>query len=109
MEKASEKTIAKARPRQKPAVTLTSVCIPVRERKRIDIETQRSPNQKCYEVSKAITRLLRHDQTVLRGIDGAIQYNDIRRSSIVLRSGHLKIGYLFWQREEDLRKDFNIA
>ena len=26
---------------------------------------------------KATTRLLRHDQTVLRGSDGAIQYNDI--------------------------------
>ena len=36
------------------------------ERKCIDIETQRS-----------ITRLLRHDQTVHRDIDGAIQYNDI--------------------------------
>ena len=28
-------------------------------------------------MSKAITRLLRHDQTVHREIDGAIQYNDI--------------------------------
>ena len=58
-------------------VTLTSVSIPVRERKWIDIETQRSHDQKCYEMSKAITRLLRHDQTVPRGIDGAFQYNDI--------------------------------
>ena len=28
-------------------------------------------------MAKVITRLLRHDQTVPRGIDGAIQYNDI--------------------------------
>ena len=28
-------------------------------------------------MSKAITRLLRHDQSVLRGIDGAIHYDDI--------------------------------
>ena len=74
---ASGKTIAKARPRQKPTVTLTSVSFPVRDRKCIDIETQRSHDQKCFEVSKVFSRLLRHDQTVPRGIDGAIQYNDI--------------------------------
>ena len=74
---ASGKPIAKARPRQKPKVTLTSISIPVREREWIDIKTQRSHDQKCYEVSKAITRLLRHDQTVPRGIDGAIHCNDI--------------------------------
>ena len=74
---ASGKPIAKARPRQKPTVTLTSVSIPVRERKRIDIEIQRSHDHKCYEVSKAMTLLLRHDQSVPRGIDGAIHYSDI--------------------------------
>ena len=30
-----------------------------------------------HEVSKAITRLLRHDQSVPRGIDGAIHYSHI--------------------------------
>ena len=74
---ASEKPIAETRLRQKPTATLTSVFILVVERKWIDIEKQRSHDQKCFEVSKAITRLLRHDQTVPRGIDGAIQYNDI--------------------------------
>ena len=74
---ASEKPIAKARPRQKPTVTLTSVSTLVRERKWIDIETQRSHDQKCFDVSEAITRLLQQDQTVHREIDGAIQYNDI--------------------------------
>ena len=53
---ASGKPIAKAKPRQKPTVTLTAVSIPVLERKWIDIETH---DQKCYEVSKAMTRL--HD------------------------------------------------
>ena len=74
---ASGKTIAKARPRQKPTVTLTSISIPVLERKWIDIETQRPHDQKCYEVSKTITRLLRHDQSVPRGVDGAIHYSGI--------------------------------
>ena len=78
---ASEKPIAKARPRQKPRVTLTSVSIPVRERKWIVIETQRSHDQKCFEVLKAITRLLRHDQAVPRGIDRAIQYMTSSKSA----------------------------
>ena len=69
---ASGKPIAKVRPRQKPSVSIL-----VREREWIDIETRRSHDQKCFEVSKAFTRLLRHDQTVLRGSDGAIQCNDI--------------------------------
>ena len=74
---ASEKPIAKARPRQKVTVKLTSVSIPVLERKWIDIETHRSHDHKCYEVSKAITRLLRHDQSVPRRSHGAIHYSDI--------------------------------
>ena len=74
---ASGKPIAKARPRQKPTVTLTSVSIPVLERKWIDIETQRSHHHKCYEVWKAMIRLPRHDQSVPRGSDGAIHYSDI--------------------------------
>ena len=74
---ASGKTIAKARPRQKPAVTSISVSVPVLERKWIDIETQRSHDHKWYEMSKAITLLLRHDQSVPRGSDGAIHYSDI--------------------------------
>ena len=74
---ASVKPIAKARPRQKPTVTLTSVSIPVLEREWIDIETQRSHDHKCYAVSKATSRLLRHDQSVPRGRDVAIHCSDI--------------------------------
>ena len=74
---ASGKPIAKARPRQKPTVTLASVSVLVHERRRRDMETQRSNDHWCFEVSEAVTRLLRHDPTVPRGPDGAIQYNDI--------------------------------
>ena len=63
--------------RGKPTVTSTSVSIPVLERKWIDIETQRAHDQKCFRVSNAITQLLQHDQSVPRGSDGAIHYNDI--------------------------------
>ena len=50
---ASVKPIAKARPRQKPTVTLASVSIPVHERRWRDIETQRSHDHKCFEVATA--------------------------------------------------------
>ena len=52
--RASRRLVAKDRPRFKPAVTLSSVSIPVRDRKWTDTETQRSHDQ----VSKAMTRLL---------------------------------------------------
>ena len=74
---ASRKPIAKARPRQKPTVTLTSLSVLVLNWKWIDIETQRSNDQKCCEVSKAITRLLRQSDSVPRGSDGAIHCSDI--------------------------------
>ena len=111
---ASGNPIAEARPRQKPTGTLTSVSIPVLERQWIDIETQRSHDHKCYEVSKAMTRLLRHDQSVPRGSDGAIHHSDIidsagGRSSTVLRNGYLKIWNQLWQKEEERRRDFNTA
>ena len=51
----SEKSICQVRPRQNTAVTLTSVSIHVLERKWIEIESQRSHNPKCDEVSKVIT------------------------------------------------------
>ena len=59
----SVKPIAKARPRQKPTVTLIFVFIFVFEREWIDLETQRSHDHKCYEGAKAITRLLRYNQS----------------------------------------------
>ena len=70
---ASVKPIAEARPGQKPTVTLAPVSILVTEKKWIEIETQRSNDLVCFEVSKAVTRLLRYDETVPRGLDGAIQ------------------------------------
>ena len=108
---ASGKPIAKARPRQKPTVTLTSISILVQERIWIDFETQRSNDKKCFEVWKAITRLLRHDQTVPRGIDGAIHYNDImeecRRKKF--DDASQQIGYQNWHREEERRKRFKYC
>ena len=112
---ASGKPIAKARPRQKPTETLTSVSIPVTERKWIDIETQRSHDHKCYEESKAITRFLRHCRSVPRGSDGAIRCSDIIeefeewRRSTVLRSGYLKTGHQTLAKGGGIKKRFQYC
>ena len=85
-------------------MTLSSVSIPVRNRKWIDIETQRSHDQQRYQVSKAMTRLLRHDQTVPREIDGAVLFDEVLevcRKKKSLRNGQFTNGYQLWQKEEE--------
>ena len=64
--RASVRLVAKARPRLKPAATLSSVSVPVRDRKWIDIETQRSHDQKCFEVSKCTHTLTCRTHNFLR-------------------------------------------
>ena len=64
------KPVAKAKPRPKPAVTLSPVSFPVRERKWIDISPA-TVNEGCFAVSKFMIRLLRHDETIPREDDGA--------------------------------------
>ena len=109
---ASGKPIGKARPRQKPTVTLTSVSIPVRERW-TDIETQRSndqvltcpkPSPDCYDV---INQSL--EEATERSTTGISSTSAGRRSSTMLRNGYLKIGYQLWQKGDERRKYFNIA
>ena len=74
---ASGRPVAKARPRLKPAVTLSSISVPPL-RKWIDINPERF-RQDCFVVSKAMIRLLRHDQSVSRGDDGAVRFDDIMK------------------------------
>ena len=63
------KSVAKAKPRPKLVVKLSSNSIPINERKWIDIDTQQFDHS-CFEVSKLMTRTLRHDAWILREIDG---------------------------------------
>ena len=70
------KPIAKARPRMKPTATLTPVSVPLRERKWVDVNPG-SYDHECHVISKAMTRLLRHDQNIPQETDGAIKYEDI--------------------------------
>ena len=62
---------AKAKPQKREPVDLPSI-IPMHERKWIDIEPSK-PTLTAYDVSKKVISLLRHNQTVQREEDGAIQ------------------------------------
>ena len=74
--RAAGKPVATARPRLKPAVTLSSVSIPLRDRKWIDINPEKYDHD-CFSVSKAMIRLLRQGQSVNREKDGAVRFVDI--------------------------------
>ena len=70
------KPVAKAKPRPKPTFTLTPVSILHHKRKWIDADPGKS-SQGCFEVSKFMIRLLRHDESVLREEDGAVRCDDL--------------------------------
>ena len=63
---------AKAKPQKREPVELPST-IPMNERKWIDIEPAES-SLSSYEVSKKVSNLLRHCQTIQREDDGAVQF-----------------------------------
>ena len=63
---------AKAKPQKREPVETPSI-IPMHERKWIDIEPS-EPTLAAYEVSKKVISLLRHNQTVQREEDEAIQF-----------------------------------
>ena len=52
------------------------VSIPYRERKWIDVDPGKF-SQGCFEVSKFMIRLLRHDEAVPREDDGAVRFDDL--------------------------------
>ena len=66
----------KARPRMKSTITLTAVSVLLDERKWMDIDPG-DYDHMCFMVSKAMSRLLRHDQTIPRETDGAVKFDDI--------------------------------
>ena len=63
---------AKAKPQKREHVN-TPTIIPMHERKWIDIEPSKQ-DLAAYDVSKKVISLLRHNQTVQREEDGAIQF-----------------------------------
>ena len=67
---------ARAKPQQREPVD-TPTIIPTHERRWIDFEPS-EPTLAAYDVSKKVISLLRHNQTVQREEDGAIQFNRIK-------------------------------
>ena len=70
------KLVAKARPQLKPAMTLSPISIPIRERKWTDINPEKF-HEDCFAVSKAMIRLLRHDSSIPREDDRALRFVDL--------------------------------
>ena len=67
---------AKAKPQPRELVGTTAT-IPMHERRWIDIEPS-EPTLASYDVSKKVINLLRHNQTVQREEDGAIEFYRIK-------------------------------
>ena len=76
---------AKAKPQPRESTGMTT--IPLRERKWIDIEPSRQ-DLVSYDLSKKVINLLRHNQTLQREEDGAIQFCKIK---FHLRDHHSQI------------------
>ena len=67
---------AKAKPQKRELVD-TPTIMPMHERRWIDIDPS-APSLTAYEVSKKVISLLRHNQTVQREKDGAIEFYRIK-------------------------------
>ena len=76
-ENASGKPAAKSSPMLKPSSISDVNSVPVGQRQWIDIEIQESKDPHCFQVSKFITRLLRHSQEVHREADGAVHCDQV--------------------------------
>ena len=77
---------AKAKPQPRVLVGTTAT-IPMHERRWIDIEPS-EPTLAAYDVSKKVISLLRHNQTLQREEDGAIEFYKIK---FYLRNHHSQI------------------
>ena len=66
----------------------------------------------CFEVSKFMTRTLRHDSLIPRE-DGAVRFDylieGLKDFLSVPCDGQSKLGWILWQKEEEGRKGFNTA
>ena len=90
----TRKLVAKAKPRQKPVVNLSSNSVPANERKWIDIAPQPFDHS-CFKVSKFRTRTLRHEASSPRDEDGAVKFDDsiakLKDNFLVLCNGRSKL------------------
>ena len=100
--KASGKPAAKARPMLKPSSTSGWDFTPIEQTQRIDIETQEFNDPCCFQVSKFITRLLRHSQKVYREDDGAVHYDQVNDECKKKQSDNTE----YWSDEMKVKKHF---
>ena len=75
-ERASGRPAAKAKPILKPASVSNPNFIPMKDRRWIHIEVQKSKDQSCNQMSKFITNLLRHKE-IRREEDAGVPYDRI--------------------------------
>ena len=79
---------SKAKSKPQPRVLVgTTATIPIHERRWIDIEPSKQ-NLASYDLSKKVINLLRHNQTLQREEDGAIEFCKIK---FLLRDHHSQI------------------
>ena len=83
---------AKAKPQPRVLVGTTAT-IPIHERRWIDIEPSEQ-NLASYDLSKKVVNLLRHNQTLQREDDGAIEFYKIK---FYLRNHHSQIQH--WSKD----------
>ena len=75
--------ISKAKAKPQPRVLVgTTATIPMHERRWIDIEPSEQ-NLASYDLSKKVINLLRHNQTLQREDDGAIEFYKIKFEIII--------------------------
>ena len=101
---------AKAKPQLRESTGTTT--IPLRERKWIDIEPSKQ-DLESYDLSKKVINLLRHNQTLHREEDGAIQFYKVKFLSEIIilkyRIGPMIDGKLVCLQAEDPNEDISIA
>ena len=101
---------AKTKPQKREPVDAPSI-IPMNERTWIDIEP--SEPSLCVRISKNVISLLRHNQTLQREEDGAIQFYRIkfhlRNIPHKYSIGLMNVGNLVWQQEDVRKRDISIA
>ena len=86
---------SKANAKPQPRVLVgTTVTIPIHERRWIDIQASKQ-NLASYDLSKKVINLLRHNQTLQREEDGAIEFYKIK---FYLRNHHSQVHLWFDDR-----------
>ena len=104
---------AKAKPRPKPTMTLSPISIPVHERNWIDInpvrfrqdcflQCQKPWSDCCDMIHQFLERMMeQYDLTIIWKHQGKVRW--------YFAMANYRLDNVFWQREEDQRRCFNIA